>query len=120
MRIGIVGWGVEGQSAQRYFGPDHDYLIVNEHPRDDFPAQTDKVKIQFLAEEKPPGITGNAADLSYLDGIDSCDKIVYSVTSVKNLEQKFGQGKDFWRKATTVWHIFFENVKTKNLIGVTG
>lgn len=119
MKIGIVGWGVEGQSAYRYFGPEHDYLIVNEHPRDDFP-KTDSVKVQFLPGPKPPGITSNVTDLSYLDGVDKCDKIVYSVTAVKNLEQKFGQDKDFWQKANTVWHIFFEEVKTKNLIGVTG
>lgn len=120
MRIGIVGWGVEGQSAYRHLGPNHEYLIVNEHPRDDFPPQSEKVKIQFIAEEKPPGITSNVADLSYLDGVENCDKIVYSVTSVKNLERKFGDDKDFWEKAATVWHIFFKEVKTKNLIGVTG
>ncbi len=120
MKIAIVGWGVEGQSVYRYFGPDHEYLIVNEHPRDDFPQESDKLKIQFLKDEKPPGITSNAVDLSYLDGIEDCDKIIYSVTAAKNLEQKFGQDKAFWQKATTVWHIFFENVKTKNLIGVTG
>ncbi len=120
MRIGIVGWGVEGQSAYRYFGPEHQYLIVNEHPRDDFPPLSDKLQVQFLKAEKPPGITSNVTDLSYLEGVDKCDKIVYSVTAVKNLEQFFGGDKDFWGKATTVQHIFFENVKTKNLIGVTG
>lgn len=120
MKIGIVGWGLEGQSALRYFGTGHEYLIVNEHPRDDFPPLSDKVKIQCLTEEKPPGITSNATDLSYLEGIDKCDKIVYSGTSVKNLERLFSGNKDFWQKATTVWRIFFEKVNTKNLIGVTG
>src|SRR5258708_916682 len=119
MKIGIVGWGIETQSAYDYFGPEHEYLIVNEEPNNSLP-KADNVKVQLLPTEKPPGITGNAADLSYLDGIDKCDKIVYSVTSVKNLEQKFGKDKDFWQKATTIWHIFFEEVKTKNLIGVTG
>lgn len=119
MRIGIVGWGIETKSAYSYFGPEHEYLIVNEEPISDLP-RADNVKVQFLPEPKPSGITGNVTDLSYLDGIDKCDKIIYSVTSVKNLEQKFGRSKDFWHKATTVWHIFFEEVKTKNLIGVTG
>ncbi len=120
MKIGLVGWGVETKSAYRYFGPEHDYLIVNEHSRDDFPSQSDKVKVQFLKAEKPPGITSNVTDLNYLDEVDKCDKIVYSVTSAKNLEQRFGDDKDFWQKATTVWHIFFQEVKSKNLIGVTG
>lgn len=73
-----------------------------------------------MKDEKPPGITSNVMDLSYLDGIEKCDKIIYSVTSVKNLEQKFGDDRDFWQKTYTVWHIFFKEVRTKNLIGVTG
>lgn len=120
MKIAIVGWGVEGQSAYRYFGPDHEYLIVNEHPRDDFP-DSDSVKLKFNPSEKPPGITSNVTDLTYLDGIEDYDQIIYSVTSVKNLEKHFGlDNKAFWNKAKTVQHIFFEQVKTKNLIGVTG
>lgn len=120
MKIGIVGWGVEGQSAMRWFGPEYEYLIVNEHPRDDFPGKSDKIKLQYLSGEKPPGITGNAPDLSYLDGIDKCDKIVYSPTSYWNLKRAFGSKPKFWDKTTTVLHIFFEEVKTKNIIGVTG
>ncbi|OVE78580.1 UDP-N-acetylmuramoyl-L-alanine--D-glutamate ligase, partial [bacterium G20] len=84
------------------------------------PAESDKVRLQFLKAEKPPGITSNVTDLSYLDGVEQCDKIIYSVTAARNLEQKFGAASDFWRKATTIQHIFFENVKSKNLIGVTG
>lgn len=120
MKIGIVGWGVEGQSAMRWFGPEHEYLIVNEHPRDDFPPETDKVKVRFLDSVKPPGITGSTPDISYLNGIDNCDKIVYSVTSYWNLKRAFGSDPSFWDKTTTVLHLFFENVKTKNIIGVTG
>lgn len=120
MKIAIVGWGVEGQSAFKFFGPDNDYLIVNEHPRDDFPAPSPSVKLQFLRDERPVGMVGNVADLSYLDSVDSYDKIIYSPTSYKNLEQKFAGQQDFWNKATTVQNIFFENCKTKNIIGVTG
>jgi hypothetical protein len=114
VKVGIVGWGIEGQSIYNYFGPDHEYLIVNEHPRDDFPEESDKVKIQYLHEDKPVGITGNAQDLSYLNGIEDCDKIVYSPTARKNLEKHFGDSQDFWSKATTERHIFFETSKTKN------
>lgn len=120
MKIGIVGWGVEGQSAYNYFGPDHSYLIVNEHPRDDFPAESDQVKVQYLRADKPVGVTGNAEDLSYLNGLEECDKVIYSPTAVKNLEKHFGDNAEFWNKATTERHIFFETVKTKNIIGVTG
>lgn len=104
----------------RWFGLEHEYLIVNEHPRDDFPAETDKVKVQFLTTKKPPGVTGSTPDLSYLAGIDKCDKIVYSPTSYWNLKRAFGSKPSFWDKTTTVLHIFFEEAKTKNIIGVTG
>jgi UDP-N-acetylmuramoylalanine--D-glutamate ligase len=120
MKIAIVGWGVEGQSAYRFFGPRHSYLIVNEEPRDDFPAESPTVEIQFLPAQKPVGITSNAKDLSYLDGIEDCDKIIYSPTSYKNLERKFGDNVDFWQKTTSERHIFFETVNTKNIIGITG
>jgi UDP-N-acetylmuramoylalanine--D-glutamate ligase len=120
MRIGIVGWGVEGQSAYKFFGTDNEYLIVNEHPRNDFPAESDKVKVQFITHQKPAGLTGNVSNLSYLNGIEKCDKIIYSVTAYKNLQTVFAGNADFWQKATTIQHIFFEEVKTKNIIGVTG
>ncbi len=120
MKIAIVGWGVEGQSAYKYFGPDHDYLIVNEEPRTDFPTATSKVKIQFVNKPRTPGITSNVADTSYLEGINNCDKIVYTPTSRKALEKVFKPDDDIWQKCTTNLAIFFENIKTKNIIGVTG
>jgi UDP-N-acetylmuramoylalanine--D-glutamate ligase len=120
MKIAIVGWGVEGQSAYKYFGPEHDYLIVNEEPRDDFPEQNDKVKVRFLDQARTPGLTGNVDNLSYLEGIDDYDKIVYTPTVRKNLEKLFDADHRIWKKTTTNQHIFFENVKTKNIIGVTG
>jgi len=120
MRIAIVGWGVEGQSAAKFFGPTHEFLIVNEHPRADFPAQSAKVKLQYLEADRPIGMVGNVADLSYLEGLAGCDKIVYSPSSFKNLQKVYGQDKNFWGKATTVQNLFFENVATENIIGVTG
>jgi UDP-N-acetylmuramoylalanine--D-glutamate ligase len=120
MKIGIVGWGIEGKSVFEYFGSEHEYLIVNEQPLSDFPEQSDKIKIQHLSDDKPPGITGNVRDLSYLDGIENCDKIVFTPTSRKNLEEKYKDNQEFWSKTTTALDIFFETVKTKNIIGVTG
>jgi UDP-N-acetylmuramoylalanine--D-glutamate ligase len=120
MKIGIVGWGLEGQSAYRYYGAEHEYLIASEEPRDDFPAQDKTTKVQFVSSKRAPGLTGNVEDLSYLDGIEACDKIIYSVPAAKNLERKFGKDPEFWAKATTIQHLFFETVKTKNIIGVTG
>lgn len=120
MKIGIVGWGLEGQSAFKYFGPQHDYLIVNEEPAANFPPQSDKLKVQFIDKPRRPGVTGNVTDLSYMDGLETCDKVVYTAPAAKNLETKFGQDPAFWAKAITIQHIFFETVKTKNIIGVTG
>jgi UDP-N-acetylmuramoylalanine--D-glutamate ligase len=120
MKIGIVGWGVEGKSVYEYFGPDHEYLIVNEQPLADFPEQSDKIKVQFLDKNKPAGTTGNVKDFSYLKGLDNCDKIVYTPTARKNLEEAFKDNHGFWDKATTTVAIFFETSKSKNIIGVTG
>jgi UDP-N-acetylmuramoylalanine--D-glutamate ligase len=120
VRIGIVGWGLEGQSAYRFYGAEHEYLIVSEEPRDDFPMQDRQIKVQFLDQPRTPGLTGNAADLSYLEGLEFCDKIIYTPTSYPNLKQKFIDDKQFWSKATSIWHIFFQEVRSRNTIGITG
>lgn len=120
MRIGIVGWGIEGQSAFRYFGPEHEYLIVNEEPRADFPAESERLKIQFVESSRQPGLTGNVSDLSYLDGLEGCDKIICTPTAYKNLQKKYHQDNPIWQRVTSDRAIFFEAVKTSNIIGVTG
>lgn len=120
MKIGIVGWGLEAKSAFKFFGPEHEYLIVNESAQDDFPPQSDKVKVRYVPHAAPVGIGGQVADLSYLDGIEDCDKIVYQPTAYFNLQKKFGDDKHFWSKATTAYDIFFDNTPTKNIIGITG
>lgn len=120
MKIGIVGWGVEGQSAFRYYGASHEYLICNEEPRDDFPMEDSKITVQFINAPRAPGMTSLVADLNYLNGLEYCDKIIYSVPAAKNLEKKFGRDTDFWSKAVTIQHIFFQQVRSRNIIGVTG
>jgi UDP-N-acetylmuramoylalanine--D-glutamate ligase len=120
MKIGIVGWGLEAKSAYKFFGPGHKYLIVNESRQTDFPLESDKVKVKYLDTEAPIGIPGQVRDLSYLEGIDQCDKIVYQPTAYFNLQEAFGDSPAFWNKATTVYDIFFENTPTQNIIGVTG
>jgi len=120
MKIGIVGWGLESQSAFRYFGPSHDYLIVNESAQDNFPPESNKIKVRFLANKAPIGIPGQVQDLSYLKGIEECDKIIYQPTAYFNLQKVFGDNPEFWKKATTVYDIYFENTPTQNIIGVTG
>jgi UDP-N-acetylmuramoylalanine--D-glutamate ligase len=120
MKIAIVGWGIEGQSAYNYFGAEHEYLIVNESPVNDMPAESQHVKLQFLKEDGGYGLRGRVGDLSYLDGIEQCDKIIYTPTAYFNLKKKYGDSEEFWSKAKTIQHIFFEEVKTRSIIGVTG
>jgi UDP-N-acetylmuramoylalanine--D-glutamate ligase len=120
MKIGIVGWGLETQSAYKYFGPQHEYLIVNESQQDNFPPESEHVKVHFLANKAPIGIPGQVQDLGYLQGIDAYDKIIYQPTAYFNLKKVFGDNPGFWAKATTVYDIFFEHSPTKNVIGVTG
>ena len=93
MKIGIVGWGLEAQSAFKYFGPQHDYLIVNESQQDNFPSESERIKVHFLANEAPIGIGGQVEDLSYFDGIETCDKIIYQPTAYFNLQKAFGDNK---------------------------
>jgi UDP-N-acetylmuramoylalanine--D-glutamate ligase len=119
MRIGIVGWGVETQSAVRYFGTEHEYLICNEEPIAEPPSGAN-ITIQVIDQARPAGTTGNVKDYSYLSGIENCDKIFYSPTAAKNLEELFGNSEDFWGKTTTSIQLFFETVATKNIIGITG
>lgn len=120
MKIGIVGWGLEAQSAFRFFGPEHDYLIVNESKQSDFPAESDRIKVQFVDQAAPVGIGGQVADLSYLSGIENCDKIVFQPTAYFNLKKAFPDDHNFWQKATTAYDIFYEHAPTRNIIGVTG
>ena len=120
MKIAIVGWGLEAQSAFRFFGPENEYLIVNESSQNDFPPESDRIKVRYLPKSAPIGIGGQVKDLSYLDGIDAYDKVIYQPTAYFNLKKVFGDNADFWAKATTAYDIFFENTKTQNIIGVTG
>ena len=120
MRIAIVGWGLEGQSAFKYFGSGHDYLIVNESSQDNFPPESDHVKIHFLPTNAPVGIAGQVKDLSYLEGLEAYDKIIYQPTAYFNLQKIYSDNQNFWTKATTVFDIFFEQCQSKNIIGVTG
>lgn len=120
MKIGIVGWGLEAQSAYRFYGPGHEYLIANEAKQDDFPTPSDKIRLQYLDNEAPAGIGGQVQDLSYLKGVENCDKIVYQPTAYFNLKKVFGDDDGFWAKATTVYDIFFENCPTQKIIGITG
>lgn len=119
MKIALIGWGIETKSAYRYFGDSHQYLIVNEEPRNDFPTAP-HITIQAHESTRTPGLTGNVEDLSYLNGIEKCDVIVLTPTAAKTLERVFPRSDKVWEKVTTIVQLFFENCPTKNIIGVTG
>ncbi len=119
MKIGLVGWGIETQSAFRFFGDSHEYLIVNEEPRDDFPSGQN-IRLQTLDTARRPGLTGNAQDYSYLKRIETCDVVVLSPTARKVLEKVYTPHDDIWTKTTSNLQLFFENCPSKNTIGITG
>ncbi len=119
MNIGLVGWGVETQSAYRYFGTANNYLICSEEPLHSAPLP-DNVTVQSLSDARPPGLTGNVSDLSYLGGVDECDLIVVSPTAKKVLESVYPPGHAIWPKVTSSMQIFFEKCQNKQIIGVTG
>lgn len=119
MKIGLVGWGLETQSAYRYFGNEHSYVIVNEEPRDDFPAG-DNIEIHALEDKRAVGLVGNVSNLSYLDNLSRCDQVIYQPSAHKNLEKHFPADDIFWTKAKTIQHIFFEKCPSSQIIGVTG
>ena len=119
MKIGLVGWGVETKSAYHYYGDEHEYVIGNEEPREDFPVGAN-ITIYSHKEKRAPGLVGNVTDLSYLDHYDGCELILYQGATRKNLEKKFLPDDSFWQIAKTPLEIFFEKSPTKNIIGITG
>lgn len=119
MKIALVGWGVETKSAYNYYGDDHQYLIVSEESRSDFPTAMN-VGIQSLKGDRKPGLTGNVEDLSYLEGLDDCDLIIFTASSRKNLEKVYDSSHLLWNKAKTILHVFFEKCQSENIVGVTG
>lgn len=119
MKIGLVGWGIETQSAYRYFGNTNQYLIVNEQPIAN-PPVGDNIQIQVLDSVKSTGDAGSINDLSYLNGIEDCDKIIYSPVAWNNLLRYSENNNGILQKSCTVMHIFFEKVDKKKIIGITG
>jgi len=119
MKIGLVGWGVETQSAYRYFGPDHFYVICNEHTADDMPTG-DTITLKITEQIRISGDAGYGDDLTYLKGLDDCDSIIYSPTAWNNLLKVYSDSPITLAKMKTVQHIFFENVDKHKIIGVTG
>lgn len=120
MKIALVGWGLETQSAFHYYGTEkNSYVIVNEEPRTDYPSGSN-IELHTLSQARKPGLAGNVEDLSYLDHILESDLVVYQPSAHKNMEKHFGVDHPLWKKAKTIQHIFFENCRSKNIIGVTG
>jgi UDP-N-acetylmuramoylalanine--D-glutamate ligase len=119
VKIGLAGWGIETISAYHFFGPEHDYVICNEEPRDDFP-KTGNIELYFIDKKRQPGLVGNVSDLSYFEPLIDCDKVVIVTPARKNLEKYFGLDHPIWNKITDAERIFFEESPTKNIVGITG
>jgi UDP-N-acetylmuramoylalanine--D-glutamate ligase len=120
MRIALVGWGIESQSAYHYFGNTHTFIIVNEEPRNDFP-KGGNIEVYSLDQSRRPGLVGNVEDLSYLDHIVDADLIIYQPSARKNMEKRFVSSDPVWNKTKTIQHLFFELYPNKDhIIGVTG
>lgn len=119
MKIGLAGWGVETISAYHFFGNEHEYVICNEEPRDDYPTGPN-ISLCVIDTPRMPGLTGNVTDLSYFDPLLECEKIIIVTPARKNLEKHFGLDNPIWDKITDAERIFFEQSPTKNIIGVTG
>jgi UDP-N-acetylmuramoylalanine--D-glutamate ligase len=119
MNIALVGWGIETKSAFNYYGEEHNYLIVNEEPRSDFPTQKNVI-IRTNESQKPVGQSGNSEDLSYLENLENHDLIIYSPTARKNLEKLYPEDSNFWKNAKSIMHEFFEVCVSRNIVGVTG
>jgi UDP-N-acetylmuramoylalanine--D-glutamate ligase len=119
MKIALVGWGIETKSAYQYYGAEHSYLIVSEEPINDLPDQNN-ITSRSLDGARTPGLTGNVENLSYLEGLEEFDLVIYSPSAHKNLEKVYGSESPFWKIAKTTLEIFFDVCPTKNIIGVTG
>ena len=119
MHIALVGWGIETKSAFRFYGDAHSFVVFNEEPVSEVP-EGNTVEFRTLQGARDPGLTGNANDLSYLDGLEDFDLVIYTPTARKNLEKVYAADSPIWEKCTSSMQLFFENCPTKNIIGITG
>jgi len=119
MKIGLVGWGIETQSAYRYFGSNHSYIICNEHEDESLPAHSN-VTLSTNHVTRDHGDAGSSKDLSYLKPLDECELIIYSPVSWNNLKVAFAGQEDFLSRCKTVQHIFFEKADQTRIIAITG
>lgn len=101
MNIALVGYGVENQSAYRYFAAKGVYPTICDRNAD---------------IELPEGSEGHLGE-SYLDNLDQFDVIVRTVGMHPHII--LDQNPTVSDKITTAVNIFFEECKTP-IIGITG
>lgn len=103
MKIAILGYGSQGQSAYEYWNRDgHDITICDLNPNTAVP---DGVKSQLGPE--------------YLDGLDRFDLIIRTpILHPKDIIT--ANSEEILDKVTTNTNEFFRVCPTKNIIGVTG
>jgi UDP-N-acetylmuramoylalanine--D-glutamate ligase len=103
MKIAIVGYGKEGQSAYNYWQSDTNQLTICD---------------QNLYVHLPDDVQGQLG-LEYLHGLDQFDLIVRS-PSVHPRDIVKANSETILSKVTTVTNEFFRVCPSKNIIGVSG
>jgi UDP-N-acetylmuramoylalanine--D-glutamate ligase len=104
MKIAILGYARQGQSAAEYFSQD----------------KKNEITICDIKENiKLPKNYQKKLGKTYLDNLDEFDLIVRSPSIHPNNIVKSNDAK-ILEKVTTTTNIFFEVCPTKNIIGVTG
>jgi UDP-N-acetylmuramoylalanine--D-glutamate ligase len=103
MKIAIIGFGLQGQSAYEYWRKPENHITICDENED----------------LEVPGDTSGKLGSTYLEGLDDYDLIIRS-PSVHPRDIANANTADVLAKVTTVTNEFLRVCPTKNVIGITG